>query len=122
MPTNYEVADSSREQNPMLGLIGFILLIVVGGFSYFVSAPLTVYLTTAHVTAGATGLKLLPLSFPADWSPLASQLSVAFFVFLVLFVVLMIIFFLFMRPSSQSETSVSVDVMRQEKAAKKKKR
>ena len=119
MPTNYEVADS-KEQNPMLGLIGFIMLVVVGGISYLISGPFTQYLKTAHVTIGATGLKLLPLYFPADWSPLASQLAVAFFIFLVLFVVAMIILFTFMRPSTRTETSVSIDVLRQEKAAKKK--
>jgi hypothetical protein len=120
MPTNYEVADASKEQNPMLGLIGFVMLVVVGGVSYLISAPLTTYVTTAHVTLGATGLKLLPVLFPSDWSPLAGQLAVAFFIFLILFIVVMIILFMFMRPSTRSEMSVSVDVLRQEKAAKKK--
>lgn len=120
MPTNYEVVDSSREQNPMLGLIGFIMLIVVGGVSYLISGPFTQYLTTAHVTVAASGLQLLPLSFPANWSPLAGQLAVAFFVFLVIFALAMIVLFMFMRPSTRTETSVSVDVLRQEKAARRK--
>lgn len=120
MPTNYEVADTSNEQNPMLGLIGFIMLIVVGGISFLVSGPLLHYLTTTDLRLGMSGIKVLPIFFPSTWSPLGSQAAVAFVVFLFMFAIVMIILFMFMRPSNRGDTSVSIDVLRQEKAAKKK--
>jgi hypothetical protein len=119
MPTNYQVAETKKE-NPMLGLIGFIILVVVGGFSFAVSGPALHFLRTAHVTVGMSGIKLLPLEFPANWSPLANQMAVAFGIFLVVFAIAMIILFLFMKPSTQDEYSVSLDVMRREVEARKK--
>jgi hypothetical protein len=120
MPTNLEVVDKSKEQNPMLGLFGFIVLVVVGGVSFLISGPLTQYLTTARVTIGAANIKLLPIKFPVDWSPLADQLAVTLVVFLIIFVIVMIIMFMFMKPSSEGEMSVNLDVMRKEVQDRKK--
>ena len=120
MPVNVEIADNKKEQNPMLGLIGFIIMVVVGGISFLISGPLTRYLTTAHLTVGMTGLKLLPVKFPPDWSPLAGQLAVAFGVFLVVFVFSMLILFIFMKPPSKDEMNVDIDILRKEVEARKK--
>lgn len=119
MPSNYTVADKN-EQNPMLGLIGFIVIVVTGGISFIISGPLTRYLTTAHVNVGMANLPLLPLKFPEDWSPLGGQMAVAFAIFMIIFAIAMIILFMFMRPSSQSETSVNLDVLRKEVQERKK--
>ena len=120
MPANVKIADDDSKENPMLGLIGFIIMIVVGGFAFAVSGPVVRYLTTANVKIGMSGIALLPLKFPEDWSPLANQLAVAFGIFLVIFVIAMVILFMFMKPASQDERSVSLDVMRKEVEARKK--
>ena len=122
MPTNYEIADARKEQNPMIGLIGFIMIIVVGGVSFLLSIPLTTYFKTTRLTLGMSGLQVLPLKFPQGWSPLGQQLAVTAGLFLVLFVISMVILFMFMKPSSEDETSVNLDVMRKEVEARKKHR
>lgn len=122
MPSNYEVVDHSKEQNPMLGLIGFIMIVVVAGLSYLISIPLTGYLKRAHVVLGASGLNVLPLRFPDGWSLLGQQLAVSAGLFLVLFVISMVILFMFMKPASQDEQSVNLDVLRKEAEARKKRR
>jgi len=119
MPTNYQVADDGKKENPMQGLIGFIILVVVGGISFLVSGPVLGFLTTANLTLGMSGIKLLPLAFPANWSQLADQAAVAFGLFMILMVIMMIILFTFMKPSTQGETSVSMDQMRREVEARK---
>ena len=120
MPQNYEIVDERKRQNPMLGLIGFIVIVLIGGGSFAVSGPVTNYLQTATLVLGASGIKLLPIAFPPDWSPLANQLAVTAGLFLVLFVIAMGIMFIFMTPSSQDDTTVSMDTMRQEAKARKK--
>jgi hypothetical protein len=112
MPSNYEVVDSSKEKNPMLGLIGFIVLVVVGGISYGLSIPLLPYVTKTKMMLGAA--QILPIRFPPDWTPLMNQLAVTFAIFLVLFVISMIVLFMFMKPISQDDQYVNLDVMRQE--------
>lgn len=120
MPQNYEIVDESKRQNPMSGLIGFIVIIIVGGVSFAISGPVTNFLQTTNLVLGASGIKLLPLTFPADWSPLGNQLAVTAGLFLVMFVIVMGVMFTFMTPSTQSETSVSMDSIRQEAKARKK--
>ncbi len=122
MPQNFEVVDKSKQQNPMLGLIGFILIVVLGGFSFGVSGPATAWLQTSTVVLGASGINILPLKFPDTWSPLANQLAVTVGIFLVLFVIAMALMFMFMRPASVTEQSVSMHDMRKEAAARRKAR
>ena len=120
MPQNYEIVDDRKRPNPMSGLIGFIVIVLIGGGSFAVSGPVTNYLQTATVVLGASGIKILPLAFPPDWSPLANQLAVTAGLFLVLFVIVMAVMFIFMTPASQDELSVNMDTMRQEAKARKK--
>ena len=123
MPSNYQVAnEGEKKENPMLGLIGFIIIVVIGGFSFLVSSPVLDFLTTANVTLGLSGIKLLPLTFPADWSRLGDQAAVAFGIFMIVFVIAMIILFTFMKPSTESEMSVSLEDMRKEVAERKRRR
>jgi len=122
MPQNFETVDESKRPNPMSGLIGFIVIVVIGGFSFAVSAPVTHWLKTTTVVAGASGLKLLPLIFPPEWPALGQQLAVTAGLFLILFVIAMVLLFAFMRPSTADERSVSMNDMRQEAQARKKRR
>jgi hypothetical protein len=120
MPQNYQVVDESKRQNPMLGLIGFIVIVLIGGGSFAVSGPVTNYLQTATVVLGASGIKILPIAFPPDWSPLANQLAVTAGLFIVLFVIAMLIMFIFMTPAGQDDLSVNMNTIRQEAKARKK--
>jgi hypothetical protein len=117
---NYETVDLSKQESPMSGLVGFIILIVVGGFSFLVSGPVQRFLMTANVSLGPA--KLLPIQFPAGWSPLVNQAAVAFGLFLIIFVLAMIVLFLFMKPRTYDERNVSLDDMRKEVEARKRRR
>jgi hypothetical protein len=119
---NYETVDESKRPNPMLGLIGFIILIVVGGISFALSGPIMVWLQTAQVVIGPSAIKVLPIQFPPDWSPLGDQTAVAFGVFLLVFGVIMLVLFSFMRPSFSDPRDVSLDTLRREAAERKRRR
>src|SRR5512139_3372025 len=107
---NYQISDESKRDNPMLGLIGFIVLIVLGGLSFAVSGAAVRFLSTANVVLGTA--RVLPIKFPPTWSPLGHQAVVAFGIFMILFVIAMIIMFTFMKPPGTSELDVSLDQMR----------
>jgi hypothetical protein len=105
----------------MLGLIGFIILVVVAGLSFAVSGAVVNVLQTTQLTIGA-GIHVLPIQFPPDWPVLVDQLAVAFGLFIVLFALIMIVMISLMRPPNTSEADVSMEVLRREAKAKKKRR
>lgn len=119
---NYQVADEGKKQNPMIGLIGFIVIVVIAAISFVLSGPIMGWLTTANFVLGASGIQVLPLAFPGDWTPIARQLAVAGGLFLILFVIGTGITFIFMTPSTSSDMSVSLDDMRREVEARKRRR
>jgi len=122
MPQNYETVDASKRPNPMLGLIGFIVFVVIGGFAFAISSPVAHWLKTTTVVLGASGIKLLPLAFPPEWGGTGEQLAVTAGLFMTLFVIAMVLMFTFMRPSTADDQSVSMDAMRKEAAARKKRK
>lgn len=117
---NYESTEGQKQQNPMLGLIGFIILIVVAGFSFAVSGLVVGWLQGGNFSLGP--LKVLPMQFPADWPPIADQIVVALALFLLIFVIMMVILFMFMKPPTYDERNVSLDEMRREVEARKRRR
>ncbi len=117
MPNYTEV--SQERTNPLAPFIGFVVLLLVSGFSYLAAPAVIGWLVTANWTVAGT--QLLPFSFPGNWSYLAIRLSVAAGLFLVLFVLAMIVLMIVMG-SARGETDVSYDDLRKEKERKKKRR
>ncbi len=108
----------SKRQNPLGPLVGFILLLVVGGFSAL-AAPLVVgWLQTAELTFGLLGWKVLPIQFPASWPPIAAHVLVGLVIFVVVFTILMIVLFSLMKPPRE-EMNVELSTVRARKGQRK---
>ncbi len=111
---NYQQIDT-RKANPLLPLIGFIIILAFGGFAYLVSPAVGQWLSTTNWTV--VGTSVLPMRFPAGWSEVTVRLAISSGIFLVLFVLAMILMFLVMG-TSRSETDISLGELRAEKASK----
>lgn len=111
MTMNYREV-STDKPHPLLPFIGFIILLITGGLSYFAAPGVAGWLTKARWVLGVT--QVLPLSFPTSWSPVTIQLAVAGGMFLVIFVVEMTLLFVVMG-TSRGPMDVSVGDLREEK-------
>lgn len=103
---------SNKRANPLLPLIGFVVLVITGGLSYFAAPGVSVWLTQARWVLGVT--QVLPISFPTSWSPATIRLAVAAGMFLVVFVVEMTLLFVVMG-SSRGSMDVSIGEIREER-------
>ena len=103
--------------SPLRPLIGLIVLILVGGFSFLVAPSVIRWLTTANVDF--VGRPVLPITFPADWPALVVQLVVALILFIVLFSMSMILMMAIM-PAPRGELDVDAADVRREKEAQRK--
>ena len=108
------VVQEEKPPNPLLPIIGFVTLLGVGGVAWLVSPRVVVWLKTTNFKLGGL-LEVLPIEFPKGWSPLANQLVVTAFLFIVVFTLVMACLFFFMKPPGTNETDVSLDVIRREK-------
>jgi hypothetical protein len=99
-------------------LIGFGVLVVLGGLSYALSDLVIGYLTTAHLVIGT--FSVLPLLFPAEWPHIAKQAAVAFVLFMIMFVIAMIAMFSVITPPGEDETTISLADVRADKERRKK--
>ncbi len=115
---NVQQATKRRKRSPLGPLIGFIVLVVVLGVSFLAAPSAVNWLETAEFTLGAFGWRVLPITFPAEWSPLVIQTVVTLFMALVLFIILMIIMFALMKPPRE-ELDVEYSAVRARKGATK---
>lgn len=118
----YDEAYNKKESNPFLPVIGFVLMVILAVISFFLSSIIVNWMQTAHFALGATGIQLLPIQFPAAWSPLGKQLLVGGIMFMISFAAAMILLFMFMRPESAGDYDVDLAVMREEKERLRRKR
>ena len=109
--TNYREVSHERT-NPLLPVIGFVVILLTGGLAYFSASAVAVWLTRTTWVLGAT--QVLPLSFPSTWSPDIVRLAVAAGMFLLVFVIEMILLFIVMG-SARGPMDVSIGEMREEK-------
>lgn len=108
------IEQEKKQQNPMLPIIGFVVMLVVGGLAFWASPRMVWWLkTTKFKFAGL--IKVLPIEFPKDWSPLANQLAVTSFLFILLFTLVMAVMFFLTGKSAVGDTDVSLDEIRREK-------
>lgn len=110
-------SDNSQDQKPgaFIPLIGFIVMILVGGFSYLVAAPVKEFVTTQEFYFGSFGWQIFPVAFPATWPESMQTLVVGGVVFMFLFIIFMIIMLLLL-PTPNSEYQ---DIIKEQQAAKK---
>jgi hypothetical protein len=113
---NYVEAEK-KQQSPMLPIIGFVVILIVGGAAFLVSPRVVTWLGTTHFSLGGL-ITVLPIAFPKGWSPLANQLAVTAFMFILLFTIVMSGILFFIGKSVVGETDVNLDDIRREKQRK----
>src|SRR5512137_1492163 len=111
---NYVEADT-KKQSPILPIVGFVIILAVGGLGFWISPRVVTWLKTAKFALLGGLLPVLPIQFPKDWSPLASQLAVTAVLFLFIFTLVMTVMFFAMGKSTQGEMDVNLDDIRREK-------
>jgi hypothetical protein len=70
---NYQEAEA-KKGNPYIALIGFIIIVLVGGISYLAAPMVKTWLTTTSWSLAGT--RVLPIRFPA-WDAMTQDLAVA---------------------------------------------
>lgn len=115
-----------KKADPLGPLLGFLILIVGGGFSWIVAPRAIVWLENTRFVFGFLG-PVLPIQFPDNWPSLMQRLVVSGFMFLIFFVIAMIVIMALMGTSQQGDMDISMKEVRERKAertlgGKKKKR
>jgi hypothetical protein len=111
---NYTVQEE-KAPNPLMPLFGFIVFLIVGGLAFWSSPTVVHWLSTTHFGLVGGMIPILPMEFPAKWSPLAKQAVVSVAMFFVFFAIVMSVLFFFIKPPSASESDVTLDQIRKEK-------
>jgi hypothetical protein len=111
----------TKKQNPMLPVIGFVIMAIVGGVSFWASPGMVRWLKTTNFKLGGF-VPVLPIEFPEGWPPLANQLAVTLFLFIFIFALAMTVMFFVTGQTGLGENDVSLDEIRREKEKKMKRR
>jgi hypothetical protein len=106
----------SKRGSPLGPLIGFIVLIVVGGLAYLVSPAIVKWLTTTQLTFGSLG-QVLPIQFPEAWPEMMTRIVVAVAIFAIVFIIAMIPIFA-MVGTPKGEMDVDLGKVRDERKKK----
>ncbi|MBN1122494.1 MAG: hypothetical protein JXJ17_15565 [Anaerolineae bacterium] len=115
---SYQRYEPKKKNNPLLPLIGFVIMALGGGFSYLAAPGVINFLETTTFVFGFFG-PILPIAFPSDWPPLLTRGVIAGMMFLVIFTVMMIVMFAIMKPPKE-ESHVDISDVRKEVQARKK--
>jgi uncharacterized membrane protein YhaH (DUF805 family) len=119
MTRNFVEADTKKGRDAYWPIIGFIMIVVLGGIAYVISPGVVSWLT--HTSWSTATGSVLPIHFPPTWSSTTVQLVVALGIFLVLFVIATIGLLIVMGTPS-GPTDVSLQELRNEKKKTSKKR
>lgn len=87
---NYKQMDQRPKANPLTPFIGFVMILVIGGFSFLIAPAAARFLTETNYSLGAFGWKILPIVFPATWPDILVRVLISLGLFLFLFTILMI--------------------------------
>lgn len=115
---NFKV-EERKKKDPMGPFIGFVVFILVAGFSFLISGPAVKFLTTTSFRLGSLG-QILPIALPATWPPLLRQGVIGGGIFLFLFIIVMIVMFSMMKPVYGEQDVKLADIRAQKEAMKKK--
>jgi hypothetical protein len=117
---SYQKFQPKKKANPMLPLIGFVVMVLGGGFSYLVAPGVINFLQTTTFVFGSFGA-ILPITFPSEWPPAVLRLVIAGTMFLVIFTLMMVVIFAITKtPEEESHVDIS-DVRKEVQARKKRK-
>ncbi len=116
----WQSKEPPKRRDPLRPAIGFLLLLVVGGFSILIAPAGVNWLETTHLTVGAWGWQILPIVFP-PWPALVKQGIVALLVFVIAFTVLMVVMLAVMKPP-MGEADVSLHEVRARKGTRRRRR
>jgi Na+/proline symporter len=117
---SYQRYEKKKKTNPMLPLIGFVIMAVGGGFSYLAAPGVIKFLETTTFVFGFFG-PILPIAFPGDWPPLLTRGVVAGMMFLVIFTLMMVVIFAIIKPPHE-ESHVDISDVRKVVQARKKRK
>ena len=110
---SYSQVPQKDQPSPLRPLIGFIILVGGGGVSWFVAPAIRNWLTTAEVSIGSLG-QIMPIAFPDNWPPIATQAIVAILLFGVLLTLMMIIM-LSLSKTPRGELDIGLEEIREQK-------
>ncbi len=115
--SKYGRTDKVKEKgpNPFLPIVGFILMVGIGGLAYLFAPTVRRYVETNRLAV--MGTQILPLTFP-DWPDVAVNAAIAFIFFLVFFSIAMFLA-LALSPQRRSEDDAAKWVEQQVKERKK---
>jgi cellobiose-specific phosphotransferase system component IIC len=114
--------DKDERPNPLQPFIGFVVLLVLGGFSFLAAPTVVKALTTVEFSMGFLG-PVLPITFPETWSPFVSNTVIALVLMFVLFTLVMILMIPFLKPPGHElDVRDPVVLSRKEKRRRKKRR
>ena len=109
-----------KETSAMNPAFGFVIFVVLGLLSFFISPIVVKFLTTTSFGIASAGA-ILPITFPADWPSIVPRLVVTVVLFVILFTLSMIPMFAFV-PKTGSEMDVDIAKLRKEKQQQKNRR
>lgn len=112
------VPQKKEKTSALSPFIGFVMLIVTGGLSFLLSPTAVKWLKTTHWEPGGT-MAILPLKFPASWSPMTEQLVVSLGLFIMLFAIAMAFMFMFMKTTADE---IDIKDLKEMQKQKKKRR
>lgn len=107
-----------EKPNPLLPFIGFVLLIIIVGVSFWLSPDAVQWVQTTHWKMGGR-VEVLPLTFPAEWPFIVNQLVVTLVMSIIMFAIAMSLMFIFMRTSTDE---IDVKDLKEFQRSKKKRR
>ncbi len=113
---SFQRQEEKKKSDPLQPLLGFILLIVIGGLSYLASPFVLNWLQTTNLSLGMLG-PILPMTLPPEWPEIVKQGLVTVLLFMVGFTVAMIVLFSITKPP-KGETDVSMAEVRARKGTK----
>lgn len=116
----WQPKEPPKKRDPLRPAIGFLLLLIVGGFSILIAPAGVNWLETTRLTVGTWGWQILPIAFP-PWPDLVKQGIVATLLFIVTFTVLMAVLMAVMKPPV-GETDVSLHEVRARKGTRRRRR
>ena len=112
--------DEDDRPNPLGPFIGFVVIIVIGGFSFLAAPTVIRALTTVQFSMGVFG-PVLPIAFPETWSPFAQQSIIAVVLMIILFSLVMILMIPFLKtPGDPLDVRDPVVLSRRDKKRRRK--